>query len=128
MSLECMYDDDTLAFEIFYSDKDKTFSIETFSGPINVNEINVAMLIAEKRLPSKYDLSNNSINKLIASIELAASKIDNKTENLKTKDFLLAMAAWLNDSDVYYKNLKLDRDIGITDVFMDAIHAGLVYE
>jgi len=128
MSLECMRDDGSLAIEIFYSDTEKTFTIETFSGPVNSKDLNIAMMIAEKRLPSKVDAPVESATRIIESLKAAALEINEATENRQTSEYLMAMAAWINDCDGYYKNTGRDNNYDILDVINDSIKAGLIYE
>lgn len=51
-------------------------------------------------------------------------------ENETAYSFLQALAAWLNDSDGYYKNknIEMDTEIASWQLFAEALHAASIYE
>lgn len=67
---------------------------------------------------------------LLELIRNLSNEDSSSWENTKTKDFLEALGAWLQDADGFYKNFKLETNPNEPSwqLFADALQAAIVYE
>lgn len=71
-----------------------------------------------------------SKEQLLTLLKKLSSESDSNWENVNTRDFLEAMAAWLGSADNLYRNLNIDTSTvePSWQLFADAIQAATVYE
>ena len=70
--------------------------------------------------------SKEDLIKLILDIANDPSPFDNES----ARDFMIALASWLEDSDGYYANLgkNMDSSVATWQLFADSLQAAKIYE
>jgi len=71
-----------------------------------------------------------SKKELIGLIQRLRTEDSSKRENLSTPSFLEALAAWLENADGFYQNVKLETSAekASWQLFADALQAATIYE
>ena len=79
----------------------------------------------KKRTMDRIDTKKDLI-KLLLEIAKDPSPLENET----TRDFMVALASWLEDSDGYYANLgkTVDTNAASWQLFADSLQAAKIYE
>lgn len=91
----------------------------------------IQLLCTHQELSMEFEHKRiGSRSELIQLLNKLSSEDTSKWENISTRDFLDAMASWLESAEHFYRNFELD--INAKDpswqLFADAIQAATIYE